>query len=59
MRIMSWIVRPVLLFAAFNFAWEVLQLPFYTLLSTGTAGEIIFAVLHCTGRRRAHRRLQP
>ena len=47
-RIMSWIVRPVLLFAAFNFAWEVLQLPFYTLLRTGTAGEIIFAVFHCT-----------
>jgi hypothetical protein len=41
MRIMSWIARPVLLFAAINLVWEVLQLPFYTLLSTGTAGVAI------------------
>lgn len=31
-----------------HFAWEVLQLPLYTLWRTGTLGEIAFAVLHCT-----------
>lgn len=41
-------VRAILLFAAFNLAWEVVQLPFYTIWNTGTAGEIIYAVLHCT-----------
>ncbi len=29
--------------------WEVLQLPLYTLWTTGTPGEIAFAVVHCTG----------
>lgn len=29
-------------------AWEVVQLPLYTLWQTGTAGEIVFAVVHCT-----------
>ncbi len=28
--------------------WEVLQLPLYTIWSTGTAREIAFALLHCT-----------
>ena len=27
--------------------WEFLQLPFYNIWSTGTAQEIVFAVLHC------------
>ena len=27
--------------------WEFLQLPLYTIWSTGTAQEIVFAVLHC------------
>ena len=31
-----------------NGVWEVLQLPLYTLWKHGSAGEIIFAVLHCT-----------
>lgn len=29
--------------------WEVLQLPLYTIWNTGTARELAFAVVHCTG----------
>jgi hypothetical protein len=32
-----------------NLAWEVLQLPLYTLWTAGTFREQAFAVLHCTG----------
>jgi hypothetical protein len=32
-----------------NLAWEILQLPLYTIWSTGTFREIAFAVVHCTG----------
>lgn len=32
-----------------NLAWEVLQLPLYTIWKTGTLGEQAFAVAHCTG----------
>lgn len=32
-----------------NLAWEVLQLPLYTIWTTGTVGEQTFAVVHCTG----------
>lgn len=32
-----------------HLAWEVAQLPLYTIWSTGTLGELAFAVLHCTG----------
>jgi len=35
--------------ATANLAWEILQLPLYTIWTTGTAREIIFAVIHCTG----------
>jgi hypothetical protein len=28
--------------------WEAAQLPLYTIWSTGTWGEIVFAVIHCT-----------
>lgn len=31
-----------------HLAWEVMQLPFYALWRTETAGEIAFAVVHCT-----------
>lgn len=31
-----------------NLAWEIAQLPLYTIWRSGTAGEIAFAVLHCT-----------
>ena len=30
------------------FVWEVLQLPLYSIWSTGTFSEIAFAILHCT-----------
>jgi hypothetical protein len=32
-----------------NLAWESLHLPLYTLWRTGTPGEKVFAVVHCTG----------
>ena len=32
-----------------NLAWEILQLPLYTIWTTGTFGEQVFAVVHCTG----------
>lgn len=32
-----------------NLAWEVLQLPLYTIWTTGTMPEQAFAVVHCTG----------
>jgi hypothetical protein len=32
-----------------NLAWEVLQLPLYTIWTEGTLGEQAFAVAHCTG----------
>jgi hypothetical protein len=34
--------------AAVHLIWEILQLPLYTIWTTGTAGQIAFAVLHCT-----------
>ena len=36
-------------FAALNFAWEIGQLPLYTLWRDASVGTIAFAVLHCTG----------
>ncbi len=33
---------------ALNLAWEVVQLPFYTIYSQGRPAEIVFAVAHCT-----------
>ena len=42
-------IRLILIFGVLNLVWEVLQLPFYTLWNTGTAGEIAYAVIHCTG----------
>ncbi len=32
-----------------HLGWEILQLPLYTIAWEGTAGEITFAVIHCTG----------
>src|SRR2546429_339287 len=32
-----------------NFAWEILQLPLYTIWTTGSTGDRAFAVVHCTG----------
>lgn len=36
------------LLAALNLVWEVLQLPLYTIWRDATAGEIAYAVAHCT-----------
>jgi hypothetical protein len=32
-----------------NLTWEIAQLPLYTIWSSGTAREIVIAVVHCTG----------
>jgi hypothetical protein len=32
-----------------NLVWEIAHMPLYTLWETGTAGEIVFAAIHCTG----------
>ena len=32
-----------------NLAWEVAQMPLYTIWRTGSWREIVFAILHCTG----------
>jgi hypothetical protein len=43
-------LRRLLVFiAAGNLAWEIAQLPLYTIWYEGTPGEISFAVAHCTG----------
>ena len=34
--------------AVVDLAWESLHLPLYTLWRTGTPGEKVFAVMHCT-----------
>ena len=34
--------------AAAHLAWEIAQLPLYTIWTEGTPGELAFAVLHCT-----------
>jgi hypothetical protein len=41
--------RYIIASALAHLAWEIVQLPLYTLWKTGTKGEQIFAVLHCTG----------
>lgn len=41
--------RYLLAMALGNLAWEFAHMPLYTLWETGTAGEIAFAALHCTG----------
>jgi hypothetical protein len=34
---------------AANLTWEFLHLPLYTIWTTGTLGEQVFAAVHCTG----------
>jgi len=41
--------RYLLAIAVGNLVWEFAQLPLYTIWRTGTAGEIVFAAVHCTG----------
>lgn len=38
----------LLIIAVTNLIWETIQLPLYTLWNDGSAGEIVFAVAHCT-----------
>ena len=38
----------MLIVSILNLFWEAMQLPLYTIWTTGTVGEIVFAVLHCT-----------
>jgi hypothetical protein len=45
LRVLGWYGGLV---ALANLAWEVAQLPFYTIWRDGTPGAISFAVLHCT-----------
>ena len=47
---MKWraIRRWLLLAAALNLAWEIAQLPLYTIFHEGRPGQIAFAVAHCT-----------
>ena len=40
--------RYLLASAAGHLAWEAAQLPFYTLWNTASAGQIAWAMLHCT-----------
>lgn len=41
--------RYVIFIAAANLIWEFVHIPLYTLWETGSTGEIVFAVIHCTG----------
>jgi hypothetical protein len=43
------ILRAAGAFAVLNLAWEVAQLPLYTIWWTDPPGRIAFAVIHCTG----------
>jgi hypothetical protein len=43
------LIRYLLVSAGTNLAWEIAQLPLYTIWQTGTWAELSFAVLHCTG----------
>jgi hypothetical protein len=40
--------RYLLLVAVANLAWEIAQLPLYTIWTEGSVRQIAFAVLHCT-----------
>ncbi len=46
---LSAIRRYLLFIAAANLVWEFAQLPLYTIWREGTAEEIVFAAVHCTG----------
>ncbi|MPZ10880.1 MAG: hypothetical protein GEU89_11825 [Kiloniellaceae bacterium] len=46
---LSAVRRYVAVIAVGNLLWEFAQLPLYTLWHEGSPGEILFAVVHCTG----------
>lgn len=41
--------RYIIFVAAANLVWEFAHMPLYTLWETGSASEIVFAAVHCTG----------
>ena len=41
--------RYMIVVAISNFVWEFAHIPLYTIATTGTANEILFAIIHCTG----------
>jgi len=41
--------RYIAFIAVANLVWEFAHMPLYTLWETGSAGEIVFAAVHCTG----------
>ena len=41
--------RYMIVVAIANLLWEFAHIPLYTIATTGTANEILFAVVHCTG----------
>lgn len=43
------LTRYFLIVTPAHLLWEFLHFPLYTLWDTGSASEILFAVLHCTG----------
>jgi hypothetical protein len=43
------LTRYFLVIAPAHLLWEFLHLPLYTLWDTGSVGEILFAIVHCTG----------
>lgn len=45
---MRWYVKPLLVFTALNLVWEFVQLPLYTIWTSGYPGQIGYAILHCT-----------
>lgn len=45
---LSWICAYLAASALGHLAWELAQMPFYTVWSTGSAGQIAFDALHCT-----------
>lgn len=42
------LIRFAAVMAAGHLLWEIAHVPLYTLWLTGTAGEIAYAILHCT-----------
>lgn len=41
--------RYFLVIAVLNLVWEFVHMPLYTIWSTGSTQEIVFAAVHCTG----------
>ena len=48
-RVVDALRRYFIVILAGNLVWEFAHMPLYTLWSTGTTGEIVFAAVHCSG----------